>query len=65
MVSYTENLVAHAASTPGDIAECDRYKDWLCGNAQSCCSNTPSGSSCPVPAEMGSFNYGTHRPSPP
>ena len=57
LVSYIENLVRHAAKTPNDLAECDQYKDWLCGNAQSCCSNAPSGSTCPVPQEMGAFNY--------
>ena len=28
-----------------------------CGNAQSCCTFEPDGSTCPVAAEMGSFNY--------
>eukprot|EP00039_Didymoeca_costata_P030726 m.31059 g.31059 ORF g.31059 m.31059 type:complete len:1152 (-) comp8275_c0_seq1:33-3488(-) len=57
LVNYTENLVNHAKSQPQGLAECDQFNDWLCGNAQSCCSNSPSGSSCPVGAEMGSFNY--------
>ena len=35
---------------------CDQFKDWLCGNAQSCCTHKGS-PSCPVGAEMGGFNY--------
>lgn len=57
LVLYQENLVANAAKNPQHIAECDQFKDWLCGEAQSCCSGTPANSSCPVGPEMGAFNY--------
>ena len=57
LVRYQENLIGHAAADPHKLAECDGFKDWLCGNAQSCCTNLPAGSSCPVGPEMGSFNY--------
>lgn len=57
LVAYQENLIQHAAQDPSGIAECDQFKDWLCGNQQSCCSNGPTGSTCPVGAEMGAFNY--------
>lgn len=53
LVLYQENLVTHAAETADGIAECDQFKDWLCGNQQSCCTNLPAGSSCPVGQEMG------------
>ena len=48
-----------SASTQG-LAECDQFQDWLCGNSMSCCSkagNASDAPSCPVPAEMGGFNY--------
>jgi hypothetical protein len=57
LVTYQENLLANAAKNPAGLAECDQFKDWLCGNGQSCCTNTPVGSACPVAPEMGSFNY--------
>ena len=57
LVSYQENLVRHANASGAGIAECDQFQDWLCGNAQSCCSHTPAGSACPVGPEMGGFNY--------
>lgn len=59
LVKYIENLIRHAGSsktTPG-LAVCDQFKDWLCGQHQSCCSNLPAGSSCEVGFEMGGFNY--------
>lgn len=56
LVNYQENLI-HVASSDGGLAQCDKYKDWLCGTAQSCCSGEPQGSSCDVGPEMGGFNY--------
>jgi alpha-L-rhamnosidase len=55
LVMYQENLLANASHL--GLAECDRFKDWLCGNAQSCCSHSPAGSTCDVGPEMGSFNF--------
>jgi alpha-L-rhamnosidase len=60
LVRYIENLIAKASASSHDLAECDEFQDWLCGNGMSCCSKTGNISdvvSCPVPAEMGSFNY--------
>jgi hypothetical protein len=57
LVDYQENLIQHAASNPQHLAECDQFADWLCGNAQSCCTGVPANSSCPVGKEMGAFNY--------
>ena len=57
---YTQNLINNAATSPNDLAVCDQFKDWLCGvnsTSESCCSNIPANSSCPVPQEMGGFNY--------
>ena len=56
LVNYQENLIRVASSNDG-LAQCDRYNDWLCGTAQSCCSGEPQGSSCDVGHEMGGFNY--------
>ena len=56
LVNYQENLI-HVASSDSGLAQCDKYKDWLCGTAQSCCSGEPQGSSCDVGPEMGGFNY--------
>jgi hypothetical protein len=56
LVNYQENLIRVATSDDG-LAQCDKYQDWLCGTAQSCCSGEPQGSSCDVGAEMGGFNY--------
>ena len=61
LVRYQENLIANAESSASNLHEglavCDQFNDWLCGNAQSCCSHTPAGSACPVGAEMGGFNF--------
>lgn len=60
LVLYIENLIGHASSTPEKLAECDQFQDWLCGNSMSCCANTGNTTaplSCPVPKEMGGFNY--------
>ena len=57
LVLYQENLIQKAATDPQHIAKCDQFKDWLCGEAQSCCSGLPANSSCPVGPEMGAFNY--------
>jgi len=63
LVMYQEMLLANASHV--GLAECDHFKDWLCGNiadshsgeSWSCCSNTPAGSSCNVGPEMGSYNF--------
>ena len=51
LVKYTENLISNADSSASNahegLAVCDQFKDWLCGNAQSCCTNKGS-PSCPV-----------------
>ena len=56
LVKYTENLISNADSSASNahegLAVCDQFRDWLCGNAQSCCTHKGS-SSCPVGAEMG------------
>eukprot|EP01047_Picozoa_sp_COSAG01_P034302 COSAG01_NODE_2570_length_7441_cov_2.829202_4_plen_355_part_00 len=60
LVLYIENLIAKASSNPQDLAECDQFQDWLCGNGMSCCSkdgNATAAASCPVPQEMAGFNY--------
>jgi glycogen debranching enzyme len=56
LTKYQENLINVANSNQG-LAQCDKYQDWLCGTAQSCCSSEPQGSSCDVGPEMGGFNY--------
>lgn len=59
LVAYQENLIssAEAASNQHEgLAVCDKFEDWLCGNAQSCCT-TKDAPDCPVGAEMGGFNY--------
>lgn len=60
--AYTENLIENATGQPGGVAVCDHFRDWLCpgrgpGEPRDCCSHTPAGSSCPIGAEMGGFNY--------
>ena len=52
---YADNLLAH--DQPLGVATCDRFQDWLCGNHQSCCTNAPAGSACPVPQMMGAFGF--------
>jgi hypothetical protein len=51
LVKYTENLISNADSSASNahegLAVCDQFKDWLCGNAQSCCTKKGS-PSCPV-----------------
>lgn len=54
---YIANLIANAEKSPNNLAVCDQFQDWLCGQSMSCCSGSPAGSSCPVPATMGGFNY--------
>eukprot|EP01046_Picozoa_sp_COSAG06_P011309 COSAG06_NODE_642_length_13482_cov_21.927296_7_plen_243_part_00 len=67
LVRYQANLIANAESGPNStqhegLAACDQFKDWLCGNAQSCCTHpsakgAPEPSNCRVGAEMGGFSY--------
>ena len=60
LARYQEHLIGIATTGPqgthAGLAVCDQFKDWLCGNAQSCCT-LPGSTSCPVGAEMGGFNY--------
>ena len=61
LVRYQENLIANAeingtANPHEGLAVCDQFKDWLCGNAQSCCA-VRGAQDCPVGAEMGGFSY--------
>eukprot|EP01043_Picozoa_sp_COSAG02_P063197 COSAG02_NODE_8897_length_2405_cov_2.497398_2_plen_168_part_00 len=54
LVRYQENLITTAESASGNatqhegLAVCDQFKDWLCGNAQSCCTH-PSAKGAPEP----------------
>ena len=68
LVRYQENLIANADSAGVNttqhegLAVCDQFKDWLCGNGQSCCvapviKGQPEPQNCRVGAEMGGFNY--------
>lgn len=68
LVRYQENLIANAESAGVNatqhegLAVCDTFKDWLCGNAQSCCAakvikHAPEPPNCRVGAEMGGFSY--------
>ena len=68
LVRYQENLITTAESASGNatqhegLAVCDQFKDWLCGNAQSCCTHpsakgAPEPPNCRVGAEMGGFSY--------
>jgi alpha-L-rhamnosidase len=57
---YQENLIQNATNTAGGgegLAQCDEFKDWLCGNHQSCCTGEPEAAVCPVGPEMAGFNY--------
>jgi hypothetical protein len=58
LVRYQENLITNAMANQSHeaLAICDRFNDWLCGNAQSCCT-VPGAPDCPVGAEMGGFSY--------
>ena len=61
LVKYQENLIANAqrngsASPHEGLAVCDQFNDWLCGNAQSCCT-VKGAPNCPVGPEMGGFSY--------
>ena len=70
LVAYQEHLIA--AATGGDpedggayvgLAVCDRFKDWLCGNAQSCCSGcqvrSPGGNSSSCSPKSSSGDSGS------
>jgi alpha-L-rhamnosidase len=60
LVRYIENLISHSYNATSNahagLAVCDKFGDWLCGNAQSCCAVRGS-PSCPVGAEMAGFSY--------
>ena len=70
LVNYQENLITYSESAQHKgLAICDQFRDWNCGNAQSCCTHPPrmQGHSsaedaaeprnCRVGAEMAGFSY--------